>query len=276
MEELEQITIKGYTELPLNQIDISETNVRKSRQRVGIEELKASIEKIGLIHPIIAIEYPEKPNSYKLIVGQRRYIAFSELGRQTIPAIIIDPVSSTTELIASFGENIHRKSLPYNDTIRVCEKLFEGTTGEKFERIEKIAKTLGISTSTVSKYLSYRLVPDEVRELVTKQKISAELAYRITSSFWPNTDKIINIARYMTKMTKSEWERALDIGKKNPNASIEDIVEEAKKPRTIYQLIVPLDIETRDLLSRIAKERGTDPIILVKNLIEDFVASELI
>jgi ParB/RepB/Spo0J family partition protein len=274
MKDLEQIIIKGYSDISLNQIDISESNVRKSKQKVGLEELKASILQIGLIHPIIIVENPERPGRFKLIVGQRRYMAFSELGKEKIPALIINSVSSTTEKIASFGENIHRKKLPYDDTIRVCEELYDSATGEKFGRIEEISKTLGISISTVSKYLSYRLVPDEVRELVTNGKLSAQLAYRITSAFWPNTEKITKIATYMTKMTKSEWERALDIGKKKPDAPIEEIIEEAKKPRIVYQLIIPLDFETRDLLSKIAEERKIDTVTLVKDLIEDFLRSE--
>jgi len=273
MEEMEKISIKDFKPIPLASIDIGEGNVRKTRQRVGLEELKASIEKIGLIHPIIVVE--TSGGRYKLIVGQRRYWAFYELEKREIPAIIINPVGSTMEKIVSFGENIHRRSLPYNDTIQVCDELYNSTSGEQFERIEKIAKTLGISPSTVSKYLSYRLVPDEVRELVNERKLGANVAYRITSAFWPNTEKIIKIAQYMTRMTKSEWERALDIGKRKPEASVEEIIEGAKKPQIVYQLVIPLDAETRDLLANIAKERKIDTVTLVKNLIDDFLESEL-
>jgi ParB/RepB/Spo0J family partition protein len=273
MEELEQVTIKGYMPIPLDSIDIGESNVRKTRQKVGLEELKASIEKIGLIHPIIVVETSDR--RYKLIVGQRRYLAFCELGRKEIPAIIINPVDSTTEKIVSFGENIHRRSLPYNDTIQVCDELYNSTSGGQFERVEKIARTLGISPSTVSKYLSYRLVPDEVRKLVDEHKLNPKIAYRITSAFWPNVEKIARIARYMTKMTKPEWDRALDIGKKKPTASVEEIVEEAKKPQIVTKLEILLDNETSDLLAKIAKERKMDTTTLVRSLIDDFLESEL-
>jgi len=276
MEELESIVINAFAEIPLDQIEISESNVRKSKQRVGLEELKASILQLGLIQPIIVVKDSDSPERFKLIVGQRRYYAYEELGKERIPALIINSISPITEKIASFGENIHRRKLPYNDTIRVCEELFDDATGDQFTRVENIAKTLGIHPSTVSKYLSYRLVPEDVRKLVTDKKMSAKLAYRITSAFWPNTDKIIKIAGHMTKMISSEWTRALDIGRKRPDASIEDIIEEAKKPRIIYQLTIPLDLETNDQLSKIAEERKIDAITLVKNLIEAFLASEII
>jgi len=270
--ELEQITIKDFRPIPLDLIDIGEGNVRRTRQKAGLEELKTSIEKIGLIHPIIVVE---EAGRFKLIVGQRRYLAFLELKKEHIPAIIINRVGLTTEKIASFGENIHRRKLPYNDTIQVCDELYNGMSGDKFGRIEEIARTLGISPSTVSKYLAYRLVPDEVREMVSEGKIGANLAYRITSAFWPNTEKITKIAKYMTKMTKSEWERALTIGRKKPKALVEEIVEEAKKPQIVYELIIPLDAETSELLTKIAKDREMDTTTLVKSLIDDFLESEV-
>jgi ParB/RepB/Spo0J family partition protein len=273
MDKLEQIKIKDFKKIPLDSIEISEGNVRKTRQKVGLEELKVSIQKLGLIHPIIVVQ--ENETKYKLIVGQRRLIAFQELGETEIPAIVIDPVGLVTEKVVSFGENIHRRSLPYNDTIRICDELYNTSEGEKFERIESIAKTLGISPQTVQKYLSYRLVPEAVQELVTEGKLSANLAYRITSAFWPNTEKIERIAKYMTKMTKSEWQRALTIGRKKPEATPEEIVKEAKKPQRVFELIIPLDSETNKLLDSAAKERKVDVVTLVKGLIEEFLESEV-
>jgi len=274
MEDLESIVIKKYDSIPLDKIDISESNVRKTQIRVGLEALKASIVKLGLIHPIIVMADSDNPGRFKLIVGQRRYYAFEDLNKETIPALIINSINSITEEITSFGENIHRKKLTYEDTIRICSRLFDGATGDEFTKIRNISKTLGIHPSTVSRYLSYRLVPEEVRTLVTDNKMSRTLAFRITSVFWPNTDKIIAIAKRVARMTKPEWERALDIGQKSPDASIEDIIEEAKKPRTIYELKISLDLETRNHLSDIAKERKTDIVTLVKNLIENFLESE--
>jgi hypothetical protein len=141
------------------------------------------------------------------------------------------------------------------------------------ERVEGISKTLGISPNTVSKYLSYRLIPEEVRKLVP-EKLSAIVAYRVTTAFWPNTEKIIRVAQYMTKMTRSEWERALTVGRTKPDATPEQIVQEAKIPQLTFELVIPLDRETNDLLAKIAKDRKTDTITLVRGIIEDFVESE--
>ena len=42
--------------LPLDKIDISESNVRRTDREKGIEELAKSIEKIGLQQPILVFK----------------------------------------------------------------------------------------------------------------------------------------------------------------------------------------------------------------------------
>jgi ParB/RepB/Spo0J family partition protein len=269
----EEVVIRDFNpKVPLSLIDLAEGNVRHSQQRAGLEALKSSIEKFGLIHPVIVIP---KGGRYMLLVGQRRLLAFQSLKRTTIPAIIIEPMNLKGQRIVSFGENIHRRKLPYDDTIRVCDELYKETKGSKFQRIQKIAEQLGIAPQTVSKYLAYKLVPSQVQKLVTGGKLSAERAYSVTSAFWPNKEKIIKIANYMTRLTKPELERALDIGRRNPEAAPEDIVEEAKKSPP-PPIVISVERESYDLLQKIAAQRKTDVPSLVKNMIDDFLKEEII
>ncbi|MGH9918893.1 MAG: ParB/RepB/Spo0J family partition protein, partial [Nitrososphaerales archaeon] len=86
MSETETAIRSLKTDLGINLIDVSPDNVRKSKVNVGLEELKASIEHIGLIQPVIVEQTGER---YSLIVGQRRFEACKALGKTTIPALII-------------------------------------------------------------------------------------------------------------------------------------------------------------------------------------------
>lgn len=270
--EFEQVVLSKFDPaLPLDKIDIAEENVRKSRQKAGLEELKQSIAKLGLIHPVIVIKVKDR---YSLVSGQRRFLAFMDLKRTTIPALIIDPVDSITQEMISFSENIHRKALPYDDTIRVCGELFDRYSGPKSKRIERIAKDLGISPPTVAKYLAYRLVPNEVQELVANGKLSAKIAYRITTSFWPNTGKIIAIANEVTRMTRPEWERLLDVGRREPQSSVQEIVRRVRTPEKQYTIVVPIDSEQQRILERVADQRKMDVPSLVRSLIEDLIKEE--
>jgi ParB family chromosome partitioning protein len=71
--------------LPLDKIDISISNVRKSNPEESIDELAGSIKEIGVQQPIVV--FP-KGNRYDLMIGQRRYLACKKLGLKDIPAFI--------------------------------------------------------------------------------------------------------------------------------------------------------------------------------------------
>jgi ParB family chromosome partitioning protein len=266
---MEQISFKEYDpELPIDKIDVSENNVRKSQRAVGIEELKGSIERIGLVHPVIVMR---KGDRYELIVGQRRLIAFKELDRKTIPALIIAPIDEVSRTIVSFGENIHRRKLPYGDTIKVCNRLYKEYAGTTTQRINQVGKDLGLSRQTVIRYLTYQLVPDRVRDMVEDGVLDAAVAERVTAAFWPNEAKIFAIAREVGNLTSAEMNRVLDIGKAKPKESIESIVEEAKKPPTVVQITITLPTSLANLLQKEARKRNMDVHELIRTSIETYL-----
>ena len=269
-EEMEKVAFKDFKpELPIKEIEVAEENVRQTERESGLEDLKASIQRFGLIHPVIVIQKGE--HQYSLIVGQRRLLAFRELGRETIPALVIEPIESTAQEIVSFGENIHRRELPYDDTIRVCDMLFRQFSGDSLTKVRKVAEVLSISPSTVSKYLSYRLVPDEVQHLVEAKKLPPKVAYRITTAYFPNTEKIVEIAKSATKMTKPEWDKTVELAKKKPDASVQEIVAEARKPSRRIDVVISMEPETVHLLENQAKQRGMDVPELIKSIIDDWL-----
>lgn len=170
--------------------------------------------------------------------------------------------------------------MPYGDTIKVCDDLFKSYKGTEKERIDKIAKEIGVSHDTVTKYLGYRLIPKKVQEMVDDSKISADAAYKITTAFWPNSDKIQKIAEYTAKVPKSTWERALDIARKKPTASAEEIIEDSKKVVKEYQITVSFDPDTvkvlEDRANEIGKAHGRKTGMplgeLIKKIIEDYIS----
>lgn len=270
---MQQVTFKKLIpDLPIDQIYVADENVRKAEIESGLDDLKDSIGEISLIQPVVVIA---KGNRYKLIVGQRRWLASKLLKKKTIPALVIEPMDSLMQTIVSFGENVHRRSLPYEDTIRVCDELFRDYTGSKTDRIHKIAKTLGISNGTVTRYLAYKLIPPEVQKLVSTGKISKELAFRITSAYFPDTKKIVNIVKGTTRLTKSETRRAVDYGVKKPNATMDEIMEYAKNPPKTVEIIIQVEPETEKHLQRIAQKEGSTVADVVREAIKRIIEEEM-
>lgn len=276
--EENKIVKRDIKDVDLSLIDISpEHNVRTEKQRANLEELKTSIRRIGLIHPVILIQ---KNGRYELLAGQRRFLAFQSLGEKTIPSIVINNLDALSKKILSFTENIQRRDLPYGDTIKICDDLFKSYKGSEKERIDKISKEIGVSHETVTKYLGYRLIPKKVQSMVEKGDISADAAYKITTAFWPSEEKIEKIAEYTSKVPKTTWERALDIARKKPTASADEIIEDSKKIVKEYQITVSFDPgvvkELEDRANEIGRAHGRKTGIplgeLIKKIIEDYIS----
>lgn len=264
----------------MEDIEIDPLNVRKESVRAGLEALKISIQKVGLIHPVIVTQI-DKTKRFRLLVGQRRLMAFGELntshpGYDTIPAIVINNVDDTTKQLISFTENVTRSRLPYNDTIRICDDLFRTYGGPKSKRLERIANDVGLSIQTVIKYLSYRIVPEEVRNLVETGKIDRSQAYKLTSVFWPNANKIVRIAKYMVGMTKPEWENILDVGEEEKDATFEEIIEESKKPSRKIIVKIPIDRsdfeKLKDMTSR--SENKIDISDFISDIVKGYLKGQ--
>jgi ParB family chromosome partitioning protein len=207
--------------IPLDKIELG-YNVRKEDLEKGIDELALNIETIGLQQPVVVFK---KADRYELIIGQRRYLAFKKLGRDSIPAIITKVTSETDAIIKSFSENVHRLDLGYRDKNRVAKEL-----KEKYKNDDKVAKYLGVSVQTVRNYLGYSGVTEEVKALVDGKKISANTAIRIARSV-SDPKKALAIAQSVIEEPRSDDRiKIIDTAKENPEKTIEEIVKIAKKP----------------------------------------------
>jgi ParB/RepB/Spo0J family partition protein len=179
-----------YEKLPPEHIIVSEANVRSEADaRIGLSELKASIRELGLLQPIVVIEVGE--NSYELIIGQRRFLAFSELnkegvkGFETVDAKVYAKGTDITEArIASIAENLQQRPLTEGDKERATTLLLK-----QLGKIGDVAQRLGYSVQIVSAWLDYEsIVPKSIRKYVDVH-ISREYAKQLVAATYPHIDQ---------------------------------------------------------------------------------------
>jgi ParB/RepB/Spo0J family partition protein len=267
----ELVSKREFRDIPIASIDLADENVRTPSES-GIEELKASIQRLGLIQPVVVLP---KGGRYSLIVGQRRWIAFKELGRESIPAIVVhNKVDADDARLISFGENIHRRKLPYDDTIKVCDILFNRHTGGPTQRIDQIALELNIHPNTVRKYLAYKLVPTQVQAMVSEGVLTPDIAYRITTAFWPNVKRITEVAKLSSEMTSEEKRRLVELGRKNPETSVSELLMRVKEPSGDVEIVLHVEPSTLGSLTEAAKARKIDVDALLKSVIEEWLEEE--
>ena len=76
----------GFVMLPTEQIKTGRFQPRTIINEKALEELKASIQKSGVIVPVIV--RPTASGTYELVAGERRLRATQLLGIQEVPSII--------------------------------------------------------------------------------------------------------------------------------------------------------------------------------------------
>ncbi|MFW6173040.1 MAG: ParB/RepB/Spo0J family partition protein [Elusimicrobiota bacterium] len=251
-------------EIPVDEIDVSELNVRKTEITEGIDALADNINRYGLLQPIVVLK---KEDTYELIVGQRRYLAVKKLGWEKITATVLGDVDPITSTIMSLSENIHRRELPYRDMVDACDILYD-----RYNDTGIIAKELGVHESTVQRYLSHRLVPEPIKEMVEKKEISRDDALRVSTATMDSIiegdmEKPLNVAKEVAKMSKPEKNRTLKEIEENPEQEVHKAIKKASKPPKKFKITIELANEYQDRLEAASKALDLNVSEVVKQAV---------
>ncbi len=248
--------------LPLDKIDISLSNVRKSNLEEGIDELANSIREIGVQQPVVVFQRGDR---YELVIGQRRYLACKKLGLKDIPALITTVKDETEATIKSFSENIHRLDLEYRDKMQVATELLN-----KLGSVNKVAEHLGVSPQTVRNYLGYRAVPESIKKMVDEGKLSASTATRIAKNI-PDEEKAVKIAEKIKETPRSEDRRKIiDVAKENPQKTPEEIVKTVKEQK-FKRVTIDLTPRVANALEEACQKYNSDAEDITMEALEEWL-----
>ncbi len=98
----------------------------------NIDQLAASIADLGLLQPVVL------RSTMEIVAGRRRVAAFQALGKETIPAIVVESLDDERNaLLAEAEENTQREPFSPAEIILVVERLEPMLTGAARERIRQ-------------------------------------------------------------------------------------------------------------------------------------------
>jgi len=262
-----------FKKIPISKIDIGEGNVRTRELTKEIDELKKSIQLIGLQQPPIV--FP-KGDRYELIVGQRRLIAVKELGWKEIPVLVRKPLNLTEAKIASISENIQRVKLSARDMSDVCNYLLE-----KLGSTKAVADALGVTPNIIGKYLGYKIVPESIKKIVEKEKrkrkgITPTDAIKIFEGVNYDEEKAKKLLKKLAKtnMTRYEKERVFDVLEESPEEPINKIFKKAEKARVQREIIIILPEKYATALVNASEKLGMKPEDVAKTAVTEWLNSE--
>ena len=138
-----------------------------------LNELKESIEKNGLLQPIIV---KKAVKGYYIIAGERRYRAFELLGRKEIPAIIKE-MTDEEMMIFAVLENLQREDLSALEESESYKNLMDKMSLTQ----EELAKKLGKSRPYIANSLRLLKLPTEIKNKLEQGVISTAHARTLLS-----------------------------------------------------------------------------------------------
>ena len=175
----ENVQIKGIVERKLDEVPIDYVSPNPDQPRTNfkkeeIEELGASIEKDGVLQPILVRMVAK--NSYQIIAGERRWQACKLIGLKTVP-IRIKEADDDKALELALVENVQRSDLNPIEEAYGYRRLMERRNMTQSE----VAQAQSNGRSTVANALRLLEHPEEAQQQLLEEKITAGHARAILS-----------------------------------------------------------------------------------------------
>jgi len=159
-------------QIPVTDIVANAEQPRLTFGHQELEDLMNSIREHGIIQPLTVSAKPD--GGYELIAGERRFRAAKMLGMSTVPAIVRS-AKKDDKLILALIENIQREDLNPLEEAGGYQRLTEefGLTQEE------ISRKVGKARSTVANVIRLLELPQEIRDAISSDELSAGSARAI-------------------------------------------------------------------------------------------------
>lgn len=160
--------------LKINDLEINKNQPRKKFDEEALAELSQSIMQYGVLQPILV--RPLIGGGYQIVAGERRYRASRIAGLTEIPAVIRELSDSETMEIALI-ENLQRKDLSVIEEAKGYKDLIDTFSYSQ----EQVAKIVGKSRSNIANTLRLLALPNEIKDDLENEKITAGHARALLS-----------------------------------------------------------------------------------------------
>ncbi|WP_151791471.1 ParB/RepB/Spo0J family partition protein [Acinetobacter soli] len=155
----------------LKQVDVDllkrgEYQPRRFIQEQDLKELAASIEKHGVMQPIVIRPIQDDQFSYEIIAGERRWRAAQLAGLNQVPAIVRD-LNDQVAIALALIENIQRQDLNPIDQALALQR-FHDEFGLSHQ---EIAETVGKARTTVSNLLRLLSLDDVIKDFMQEGQL---------------------------------------------------------------------------------------------------------
>ena len=180
--------------IPVNELNPHPLNPYHVRDDEAMQELTASIQKHGILVPIIA---RQKDDGFELIAGHRRQHAAQQAGLETVPVLVLD-LDDDDAIIQLVDSNIQREDVLPSERAwayklrmdamkhkvgRPAKEAEENSPNNSanFRSDDKLGIMAGVSGDTIRNYISLTNLIPQILDMVDAKLIAPTPAYAIAT-----------------------------------------------------------------------------------------------
>ncbi|TDB83378.1 ParB/RepB/Spo0J family partition protein [Actinomadura sp. KC216] len=139
------------------------------REELGdLSELVDSVRAHGVVQPLVVRPHPRRRGVFELLAGHRRYAAARQAGCDRVPVTVRHGVDDGQALELMLVENCQRREL---NAMEKAEAM--GALINRDYTAADIARTTGLSSSTVSYYVALLELDEASRDKVRTGQVTA-------------------------------------------------------------------------------------------------------
>lgn len=178
----------------IGDIRINPLQPRRQFNESDLDELRDSIDKHGILQPLVVRRLADEESGYELIAGERRLRAAKSLNWSKVPCVVRKDVKSDqSRLVYALIENIQRSNLnPVEEALA-----YQQLNTEYGLTHEEIGERVGKSRVAVTNAVRILQLPAEIQRGLGEHKITIGHAKAILMI--PDKDKQIRFYRHLVE-----------------------------------------------------------------------------
>ena len=183
-------------EIAIEKLKIHPQNVRKAY--TGIEELADSIKAKGIMQNLTVVKAPDDPESYWVVIGNRRLTAARAAGLKTLPCAVVE-MSEKDQISTMLLENMQRNDLSVCEQAQGFQLMLDLGETES-----SISEKTGFSRTTVRHRLNLAKLDQEI---LAEREENSE--FQLTLSDLYELEKIEDVEKRNKILTEASNSREI-------------------------------------------------------------------
>lgn len=159
---------RGVNSVPIELLHPGKYQPRRHFDEENLSSLVESVQKQGILQPLLVRHHPSRANEYEILAGERRWRAAQAAKLRDVP-VLVREIADREALEIALVENVQREDLRPLEEAAGYQRLID----EFGHTQEALAQAIGKSRSHIANMLRLLGLPPDVRVMLEDGRLTA-------------------------------------------------------------------------------------------------------